>query len=83
MAKTPLAEKPTEELQSNLRAIKKIHLTTLIIFAVIISAWIIGGYWRQNTPVFISTVTLALGISVAQLASRSGVVAELKRRGAL
>lgn len=63
MAKTSLADKSTEVLQSNLAAIKKIHLTTTIIFAVIILTWIIGGYWRKSTPVFISTIALALGLS--------------------
>jgi len=81
MAKTPIADKSTAELTSNLNAAKKVHLVTMIIFGVIILAWVVGGYWRKNVPVFISTVAMALAISAVQIASRSGLVAELKRRG--
>lgn len=83
MAKQPLTEKSTEQLQSALSAAKKVHLTTATIFAVIILAWVVGGYWRKNIPVFIATIAMALAIYAAQVASRGSLVAELKKRGAL
>ncbi len=83
MAKTTTAEKSTEQLTSALNASRKIQLATMIIFAVIILAWVVSGSWRQNIPVFISTVAMAVALYAAQTAARGALVAELKKRGAL
>ena len=80
MAKTTPADLPTEELRSKVKAITTIQNTVVVIFAVIILAWLVLGYWRTNLPVFISTVAMAVAISATQIATRSGLVAELRKR---
>jgi hypothetical protein len=82
MAKTTLADTPTEELHSKLKAINAIQNTVLGIFFVIILAWIVLGYWRTNLPVFISTVAMGIAIAAMQAATRSSLQAELRKRGA-
>jgi hypothetical protein len=47
---------------------------------VIVIAWLATGYWRANVPVFASTIAMGLAASGAMIASRGGLVAELKRR---
>lgn len=80
MAKRTLAEQSTDELESTLRSVKSLQRTVLGIFVVIIVAWIALGFWRQNTPVFISTIAVALAAIASTLASRRGVEAELEKR---
>lgn len=80
MAKTPLSEQPTEAIRARLSAIRKVHFAIAAIFAVIILAWIVGGYWRQNLPIFLSTVAMAVGVTGMQFAIQGGLVAELRRR---
>ncbi len=82
MAKTTLADTPTEELCAKLRAIKIVQNTITGIFGLIILAWLVLGYWRTNLPVFFGTVAMALGVSAMQLATRSSLVKELKKRDA-
>ena len=80
MAKTTLADTPTEVLRQRLKAITTIQNTVIGLFAVIILAWLVLGHWRSNLPVFISTVAMGVAATVAQVAARSGLVAELRRR---
>ncbi len=74
------ATKTTAELENKLRKIKTIHGVTTAIFAVIILAWVLLGYWKTNLPVFISTVTMAAFLFLVQLASRRQISAELAAR---
>ncbi len=80
MAKSPLSEQSIEQLEKNLSGAKTVQNTVIGIFAVIILAWIVLGYWRDNLPVFISTLAMAAALMVTLTASRRGVVEELKRR---
>lgn len=83
MARKPLSEMTTEELESKVRALKPIQTTIFAVFAVIIATWLVLGLWRQNLPVFISTVAVAVGASASQLAVRGGLMKELEKRRAV
>jgi hypothetical protein len=50
------------------------------IFGVIILVWVVGGYWRQSLPIFLSTIVLAIGSTAAVGASQGWLSAELLRR---
>lgn len=80
MSKTTVTERTTESLQSNLRSLNAIHMTTTLIFCAIILAWVFLGYWRSNLPLFLSTLAIAVGTVTAQFASANGIRAELARR---
>lgn len=80
MAKRPLTDRSTEELEKMLRATGTIRLTVAIIFGIIIAVWIVGGYWSKNVPVFISTIAMGVAVTAAQFASVSGIRQELERR---
>jgi uncharacterized membrane protein len=80
MAKRPLTECTSEELETSLRKLKVVQITTVSIFGAIIAIWIFGGYVAQNIPVFISTLALAFGISAIQYASISETRKELTSR---
>ena len=69
-----------EQLEAKLSSVRKLHTTVMAVFAVIILAWLVTGYWRGNLALFISTVAGAVTISAALLASRQGLIAEVKRR---
>jgi uncharacterized membrane protein YccF (DUF307 family) len=69
-----------EELRAKLNAIKKIHGVIIGIFVVILFFWLVLGHWKENVPVFISTVAMTVAITGALVASRSGLAAEVKRR---
>lgn len=70
----------TEELKARLRTVRRVHGVTVAIFAVIILAWIVMGFWSRNLPVFITTVAMALTISTIMIPTRQRLSAELKRR---
>jgi len=80
MAKVELSELSTEELQAKLKAGKTIQRTVIGIFAIIILAWIILGYWLTNIPVFISTVAVAVGTTVSVSVAPREIAAELQKR---
>ena len=80
MAKPSLSERSTETLQTMLRAAGTLRNTVAIIFGVIILAWIVGGYWKQNVPVFISTIAMGVAVTALQFASVANIRAELDRR---
>lgn len=76
-----LEQLSTDALQDKLRSAQTVQRTVVGIFAVIILAWIVLGYWRTNTPVFISTVVVAVGAGVSVFAAQRSVRTELARRG--
>lgn len=76
----PLARRTTDELEARLRTMRGVQYAVSGIFALIILAWIVLGYWTRNVPVFISTVVMALGLSMIMMFSRRPLVAELRRR---
>lgn len=78
--KTPLKDLSTEDLKANLKKIKIVHGAILAIFGIILLAWVVLGHWRENPPLFISTVVMTGAIFAALAASRSGLVRELKKR---
>lgn len=80
MAKTSLEDLSTDELRAKLKAIKTIQNAVLVIFGVIILGWIVPGYWRENIPVFISTVAMAIAIGAMHVATRRSMVDELRKR---
>ena len=82
MAARSLSDMPTDELRRQVQAMRKVHTVIIGIFAVIVLVWLVGGYWRQNIPVFISTVAMSVAITAMQIASRGRLQKELARRGA-
>lgn len=80
MAKPPLTERSTPELEKALRSAQVLQMTTAAIFAVIILVWIFGGYVGQNLPVFITTVVMAIVLVAIQQVSTSTLRKEIARR---
>jgi len=80
MANARRSEMTTAQLESKLRTLTAIQRTVIAIFAIIIATWLLMGLWRNNVPVFISTLVLAVGVSVSQLVVRNGLRQELDRR---
>lgn len=78
--KSKLSEMTMDELRSKLNAARKIQITIGVIFLVIILAWVVLGYWKTNTPVFITTLCVAAGSLSSMVASTAGLGAELKKR---
>ncbi|MEM8862122.1 MAG: hypothetical protein AAGD96_27695 [Chloroflexota bacterium] len=68
-----------EELETKLKAAKRTQLTVMIIFGLIILAWIVLGYWRDNTPVFITTIALAIAISFATSTAPRKLTADIDK----
>lgn len=77
---TPQDQQSLDQLKQKLGAIKKVHYAIIGIFMIIILAWLILGYWKDNIPVFISTIAMTVAISGALLASRSGLSSEISKR---
>ena len=75
-----LSQLTTDALHEKLKAAQAIQRTVLGIFAVIVLAWIVLGFWRTNTPVFISTLAVAFGAGAAVSTAPRGIRAELARR---
>ncbi len=69
-----------QALQQRLRAVQAIQRTVLAIFALIILAWIVLGYWRDNLPVFITTVTMAVATGAATSIGPRSLRAQIKKR---
>lgn len=80
MAQKALSELSLEELQAKLKAARAVQVTIAIIFAVIVLAWIVLGHWRENAPVFISTLALAIAITTMVSVVPRGIANELKKR---
>jgi hypothetical protein len=55
----------------------------MVIFTLIVAAWVLLGYWKTNVPVFISTLALGVSSTAATSIAPSAARAELKRRGEL
>ncbi|WP_169978243.1 hypothetical protein [Tautonia rosea] len=69
-----------EAMKSKLKAIRSVHLTIIGIFCVIILGWLVTGVWQKNLPMFITTVVLAVSMSVTNLAVQSKLKAEISKR---
>lgn len=81
MARRDLSALTTDQLRQQVGAMRKVHAVVTGIFLVIILAWVVGGYWRQNVAVFLSTVAMAVAIWAMQFSVRSGLEKELGKRG--
>ncbi len=72
---------PLDALRARLKSTQAIQRTVAGIFAVIVLAWVVLGYWKTNTPVFISTVAMGVAaVAITSIAPRA-LKAELVRRG--
>ncbi|MDX2030877.1 MAG: hypothetical protein SF339_09430 [Blastocatellia bacterium] len=80
MAKKVSSELSDEQLRAKLKAAKAVQLTIAIIFGIIILAWIVGGYWQKNVPVFISTLAMAISITTLVSLVPRKLANELKQR---
>ncbi len=80
MAEKISPELSDEQLQAKLKAAKAVQLTFAAIFGIIVLAWIVGGYWRKNTPMFISTLALAISITTLVSIVPRKLANELKQR---
>ena len=70
----------TDVLRGKLKAAEAIQRTVLATFGVIVLAWIVLGYWRTNTPVFISTIAMGVVAGAATSVTPRSLIAELRRR---
>lgn len=70
----------TDVLRGKLKAALAVQRTVLAIFGVIVLAWIVLGFWRTNTPVFISTIAMGVFAVVATSATPRTLSTELRRR---
>lgn len=80
MAPVDLESMTVEALESKLKGAVLLRRIVIGIFALILGAWIVLGYWRSNTPVFITTIVLAVGVTYGASASAASVERELRRR---
>ena len=78
--KPTLSEMSIAELESKRKTARAIQLTVSVIFAVIVLLWIVLGYWRTNTPVFIVTVVMGVAISMVTSVTPRAVTTELNQR---
>ena len=74
------SEKNDEQLRSLARASKAMMITIAAIFGVLLLIWIVTGLWRNNLPLFASTVTMAGALVAVNAAIGSRIRAELARR---
>lgn len=75
-----LSQLTTDALHGKLKAAQAVQRTVFAIFAVIVLAWLFLGFWRSNTPVFITTLAVAFGAGAAVSATPRLIRAELARR---
>lgn len=75
-----LSDLSINEVEAKLHAVKRTRLIVSVIFGLIILAWIVLGYWRDNTPAFIATIALAGGILAMQTNSQQQLTKELEKR---
>jgi O-antigen ligase len=75
-----LATLSTDALQQKLKTSITMQRTVMIIFGLIILGWVIPGFWRKNTPVFISTVAMAVALTTMMSATTRRLRDELRRR---
>lgn len=68
-----------EELEAKLKSAKTTQITVMVIFGLIILAWIVLGYWRDNTPVFVTTIALAIAIGASTSAGPRKISAEIEK----
>jgi hypothetical protein len=80
MARQDLTTLSVEELESALKGKRTLLRTVIGIFGLIVAAWIVLGLWRENTPVFISTVAVSVFVTVAAWTASRGLEEELRRR---
>lgn len=80
MPQEDLAKLSTAELEQKLRSGQAVQRTTIVIFGIIILAWLLLGFWRSNTPVFIITLVMALGTAAVVSAGPRSIAQELRRR---
>ncbi len=75
-----ITQLPADVLHGKLKAAQTVQRTVLAIFAVIVLAWIVLGYWRTNLPVFISSIAMGIAAWAATSAAPRMLRAELARR---
>lgn len=72
----------TEQLEAKLTSAVTLQRTVLIIFGVIVLAWIVLGYWRTNIPVFIVTLATSVAVSASMFVTARDLRREIARRAA-
>lgn len=75
-----LSNLTTDELLQRLKSMRNVQLIVSLIFAVILAAWVILGYWKTNTPVFIITMVMAFLMIVITNARSQKLKAVLAER---
>ncbi len=68
------------ELENKLKSAKALQRTVIGIFAVIVLAWVVLGFWQTNLPVFIITVVMGVGAVVPASANLNKLKAEIEKR---
>lgn len=80
MAAKDLSTVSDAELEGRLKSSKTIQLTTMILFALILGAWLVLGYWREKLPMFSATVAVAVVLTAIQSGRRTAIEREVRRR---
>ena len=79
MTKRPLSDCSVEEFGGTLRSARVTQRTVAAIFGLTMLVWIFGGHVDQNTPMFISTVAMAIAILAVQHASNVGLAQRTRK----
>ncbi|TVQ65498.1 MAG: hypothetical protein EA360_09320 [Balneolaceae bacterium] len=61
MADQSLSDLTLDELKSKQAKIKTIQISVAVIFALILGAWFVLGYWKENLALVGMTAVLAAG----------------------
>lgn len=80
MSQDDLSKLELTELESKLKSAQAVQRTVIGIFAVIVLAWIVLGYWQTNLPVFIITIVMGAAASLPASANLKRLRAEIDKR---
>ncbi|MCA9034126.1 MAG: hypothetical protein KDA91_03295 [Planctomycetaceae bacterium] len=75
-----IEEMTDDELNQKLKDARRLQLLVGSIWGVIITVWVVLGYWQSNVPVFISTIALGLTSAAITNIAPQKIAAEIKRR---
>lgn len=80
MSKEDWAELDIKSLETKFKAARTLQRTVIGLFAVIVLAWVILGFWRSNPPVFISTIAMGLAATGSVSIAPSRLKAAIRKR---
>ncbi len=75
-----LSEMDQKELEQKHTSAQNTQRVVAIIFGLIVLAWIILGFWRENVPVFITTLSMATILIVTTRNNTKQLAEEIENR---